>query len=259
MPQFPWLDPNPFFLPAGPAGCLLIHGFTGSPPEMRPLGEYLAERGVAVDCLLLPGHGTTPHDLARTTWQDWYECVDQSYRRLTPHYSEVFVAGFSLGALLGAHLAVHHRLSGLILLSPAFWLRDRKMALLPLLRHVIRFAGKDNDPQHSDLAAPEAFKRFWSYDVHPTAAAYQLLLLQRLSRSDLPHIQAPTLVIYAVRDSALAADSGPMTCARLGADDREELVLLKSGHGLVVDSECELVFQRVYDWIVAHRLRREST
>ncbi|HID86186.1 MAG TPA: carboxylesterase, partial [Anaerolineae bacterium] len=36
------LDLNPFFFEGGPTGCLLVHGFSGSPPEMRPMGEFLA-------------------------------------------------------------------------------------------------------------------------------------------------------------------------------------------------------------------------
>jgi carboxylesterase len=253
MPQFPWLEPKPFFLPAGRVGCLLIHGFTGSPPEMRPLGEYLVARGVTVSGPLLPGHGTTPQDLAATTWKQWYGCVEQAYQDLSERCSEVFVGGFSLGTLLAAHLAANHTLPGLVLMSPAFWLRDRRTALVPLLRHVIRSVAKDIDPKHSDLADPEAYKRFWSYDVHPTAAIHQLLLLQKLARADLPNIQAPTLVIYAVRDTELG-HSGPATYAQLGAKDKEQMVMQKSGHGLVVDSECEIVFQRVFEWIAAHRL-----
>jgi carboxylesterase len=40
-------------------GVLLSHGFTGSPASMKPWGEFLAERGYAVEVPRLPGHGTT--------------------------------------------------------------------------------------------------------------------------------------------------------------------------------------------------------
>jgi len=252
MPQFAWLDPKPFVLTAGPVGCLLIHGFTGSPPEMRPLGEYLASKGVTVSCPLLPGHGTTPEDLASSTWEQWYDCVEQAYLNLDEHCIDVFVCGFSLGSLLAVHLATHHPLRGLMLLSPALRLRDRRTALVPLLRHVIRFVAKDTDPEQGDLDDPEAYKRFWSYDAHPTAAVYQLLLLQSRVHAELPEVKTPTLVIYAIRDRSLAANAGPETYDRVGARDKAQWVLEKSGHGLVVDSECDLVFQKVHEWITAH-------
>jgi len=252
MTQFPWLDPAPFFFPGGPVGCLLIHGFTGSPPEMQPMGEYLARKGITVSGPLLAGHGTTPHDMARTTWQDWYASVEEAFQELKRQCEKVFVGGFSLGSLLASHLAAQHEMAGLVLMSPALWTRDWRMNFVPLLRHFIKFVPKDTDPQHSDLTDPEAYKRFWSYDVYPTAAVYQLLLLQKLVRSELGRIRVPTLVIYATRDMSISPQSGLATYERIAAQDKELLVLHNSGHGLVVDSECELVFQKTYEWMMAH-------
>jgi len=39
--------------------CLLIHGFTGAPKEMRWMGEYLNERGHTCLGVRLTGHGVT--------------------------------------------------------------------------------------------------------------------------------------------------------------------------------------------------------
>ena len=253
MPQFPWLDPNPFYFPGGSVGCVLIHGFTGSPPEMRPMGEFLAQKGLTVSGPRLAGHGTTHEDLARTTWQDWYAAVEVALRELQQHCTQIFVAGFSLGALLALHLAMHDEVAGLILLAPALQLRDRRMQFVPLLRYFIKETAKDTDPQHSDLTDPEAYKRFWSYDVIPVSAVYQLYRLQQVVRKELERIRIPALVIYSTRDMSISPQSGPLTYQHIGSEDKEQLVLHHSGHGLVVDSECQLVFQKVYDWIVAHR------
>ncbi|MGC8785836.1 MAG: alpha/beta hydrolase [Anaerolineae bacterium] len=253
MPQFSWLDPNPFYFRGGPVGCLLIHGFTGSPPEMRPMGEYLAQRGLTVSGPLLAGHGTTHEDLARTTWQDWYASVEAAYGELQRQCTQIFVAGFSLGSLLALHLATQHDLAGLILLAPALQLRDWRMQFVPLLRYFMKEMVKDTEPQHSDLTDPEAYKRFWSYDIVPVSAIYQLYRLQKVVGAELGHIHTPALVIYSTRDMAIAPQSGPMVYKHIGAEDKELLVLYNSGHGLVVDSEHQLVFQRVYEWIQAHQ------
>jgi len=57
---------DPFDLVGGDVGVVCIHGFTGSPYEMRYLGEALARAGRTVRNLLLPGHGTSVDDLERT-------------------------------------------------------------------------------------------------------------------------------------------------------------------------------------------------
>ena len=249
MPQPASLDPSPFYLSAGPVGCLLIHGFTGSTAEMRPMGEHLCAGGYTVSAPLLAGHGTVPDELANTTWQDWYASVLDAYEALRGSCSRVFVGGFSLGSLLAVHLAVEHDVSGLILMSPAFWVRDRRAVLTGLLKHLVRFVPKDLAAENSDLTNPQARQCFWSYDVIPVAAAHQVLLLQRLARTELSRVSVPALVIYAVGDGSIAPHSGPRTYERLGAEDKELLVLQNSGHGLVVDSEREFVFERVAKWV----------
>jgi carboxylesterase len=252
MPQYPNLDPSAFELPGGPVGCLLIHGFTGSAVEMRPMGDYLAARGLTVSAPLLPGHGTTPEDLARTTWQNWYAHVEQAFDALRRRRENVFVIGFSLGSLLALHLAAQHEMAGVVALSPAILARDWRIPLVPLLRHVIRAMPKDPDPQHSDLTDKEALKGFWSYDVYPVAAAYQLYLLQRVVRSELGPIRTPVLIIYAERDMSIHPQSGPTLHKEIGSPDKEEVVLHNSGHGIVLDVERGAVFQKVSDWMAAH-------
>jgi carboxylesterase len=39
---------EPFSFPGGDVGCLLVHGFTGNPSSMRPMGEYLSGQGFTV-------------------------------------------------------------------------------------------------------------------------------------------------------------------------------------------------------------------
>ena len=57
---------KPFFFQRGKVGVVLVHGFTGSPWEMLPVGEYLAALDITVSCKLLPGHGHADRDLNLT-------------------------------------------------------------------------------------------------------------------------------------------------------------------------------------------------
>ena len=52
-------DIRPFFFAGGDVGCLLVHGFTGTPHEMRFLGERLAAQGYTVSGVCLAGHATS--------------------------------------------------------------------------------------------------------------------------------------------------------------------------------------------------------
>ena len=84
---------------------LLSHGFTGSPASMRPWGQYLAERGYAVELPLLPGHGTTWQELNTTTWDDWYAEIGRCVRQAARRARRGLVAGLSMGGALVLRLA----------------------------------------------------------------------------------------------------------------------------------------------------------
>ena len=79
---------------------LLIHGYTGTPSEMLPLGNYLNQLGYTVLCRRLPGHGTSVGDLERTTAEDWYSAAKDACEGLLGRYEDVYVAGLSMGGVL---------------------------------------------------------------------------------------------------------------------------------------------------------------
>ncbi len=61
----------------GDVGVLLLHGFTGSPAEMRPVGEALAQLGIGSEAILLRGHGTHPDDMLDARHEHWIEDVER--------------------------------------------------------------------------------------------------------------------------------------------------------------------------------------
>ncbi|HWU87850.1 MAG TPA: alpha/beta fold hydrolase, partial [Kofleriaceae bacterium] len=81
-------------------GVVLVHGFTGTPFEIRPLGELLHRDGFTVHAPLLPGHGTSIDDLDRTTWRDWADAVERAADAMGRRCARVAVVGQSLGGLL---------------------------------------------------------------------------------------------------------------------------------------------------------------
>lgn len=84
---------------------LLLHGYTGAPSEMRPLGDYLHALGYTVSCVRLPGHGTSIKDLEATTATDWYAAAEAECLELLARFDSVYVAGLSMGGLLAMKLA----------------------------------------------------------------------------------------------------------------------------------------------------------
>ena len=87
---------EPFFFPGGKTGCVLVHGFTGAPKEMRLMGKHLNGNGVTVIGIRLAGHATQMSDMVRTRWRDWLTSVEDGINLLSDSCDNIFVAGLSM-------------------------------------------------------------------------------------------------------------------------------------------------------------------
>lgn len=231
-------------------GCLLIHGFTGAPPEMRPMGEFLAEKGLTVSGIRLPGHGTTVEDMERARWTDWVGEAERGLHELQDRCEAVFVAGLSMGGLLTLYLGAQHPVQGLIPMAAAVKVSNRLIHLVPVIKFFFRAFPKD-PPEKHDYVDPETFNRLWSYDVYPTRPAHELLKLTRQALPLLDRITAPILIIQGDQDDSVPPETARFIYDRVGSQDKE-LLMVHSGHCVTVDAERERVWQASYDFIRRH-------
>src|SRR5271157_3557927 len=117
------VDTHEFFLPGAGVSALLIHGLTGTPYEMRYLGERLAARGVRVRGVRLAGHAGTPEELGSAGYDNWYESVVSGLEELRQFGEPNVVVGLSAGAVLAARLAADQgeSVAGLSMLEQGFF------------------------------------------------------------------------------------------------------------------------------------------
>lgn len=222
--------PDPYLLKGGPVGCLVIHGFTGSPAEMHPIAKHLHDRGHTVHAPLLAGHGTCPEDMEKTGWRDWVASAEAGYRLLEDMTQTVYVMGLSMGGLLALHLAATRPVQGVVSMCAPIFIKNRAVLLTPLLQHFSRFTAKS--------APSERFRDdLWSYDRTPTACVPHLLALIRLARRELRSINAPTLVVQGEQDNTVDPRSGGFILSHLGSEDKRLVMLRNSGHVVTLDRD----------------------
>ncbi|XWX05171.1 alpha/beta fold hydrolase [Aggregatilineales bacterium SYSU G02658] len=116
---------------------LLIHGFPGTPAEMRPIADALTTQGDSVDCLLLPGFGPEIDRINDYTVEDWLSAAREAFTALQAAHSQVGLIGLSMGGALSVKLAAEVRPQMLILLAPFWQLEHVLWRALPVLRHVV--------------------------------------------------------------------------------------------------------------------------
>ena len=117
------IKPSEFHLHGNRSGVLLIHGLTGTPTEMRFVGNGLNRAGFTVLGMQLAGHCGDEKDLLATNWHDWYASVLSAAERLHDEVDHLFVAGLSMGSLLALKLAMDHpdKIDGLGLYGTTFF------------------------------------------------------------------------------------------------------------------------------------------
>src|SRR3989304_2424624 len=103
---------EPFYFPGGNIGCLLVHGFTGTPKEMRYLGKNLANRGYSVLGVRLVGHATRMEDMTRTSYRDWLASVEDGWWMLSGCSEKIFVIGRSAVNERGAAVLAPNAVEG---------------------------------------------------------------------------------------------------------------------------------------------------
>jgi carboxylesterase len=235
-------------------GVVLVHGFTGSPYEVRYLGEQLARAGYSVRAPLLPGHGTTLEDLDATTWQDWTEAVERALDSMRVRCRKIAVVGQSLGGLLALHLASHRRdIACVASLAAPLWLEGLSARVAAWTRGPLRRVRAIPKLGGSDVRDKRAKRENPCYPAIPTRALGQLLELMPIVEAALPAVTQPVLVLHAIQDH-----TAPVACAKTIAEGTRAVrvrLLEQSYHLIAIDVERDIVAAEVTQFIRRYTLR----
>jgi carboxylesterase len=215
---------------------LLIHGFTGTPAQMRPLGDALAAEGYAVRGILLPGHGTTLRDMERMNWNDWLGAAEDALEEMLAKYGKVDVIGFSMGGLIALNLAARYPVHRLATVSAPIRLQSMVAPLTPVLSLFRRYQPWNPEPRiEGEVREPYTE----GYPGFPVRCAGQLDGLRRRTLKRLADVKAPVLIAQSCMDSTVDLDSPYYIYDRVSSVYREVLLLERSRHNALLGPERE--------------------
>jgi len=241
-------------------GALLIHGFTGTPHEMRPLAEPLAHAGFDVLGVRLPGHGAAPAGEPNdaSAWRDAVELglgeleAAAGARGLAGEFP-IAAIGLSMGALLALDLSARARarIRAVVALSPATTLPFAVRVLLGAggrfgtdgFRRRLLPAGQSDI---RDLAVRAAHPKSGPFRV---AAALAFNDLRREVRARVGAVTQPVLIVHSRLDRTCPVAGGRWLASALGSRDVEMHVLERSGHVIPVDVEGARVVELVLAFV----------
>jgi carboxylesterase len=226
---------EPFLLPGGPFGCLLLHDLINTPHEVRGLGFQLNEAGFSVLGVRLFGHATHHSDLKRTSHLDWIASMEDGFSILDHQCDKVAVIGFSMGGALALIAGARLHADGVVAIStpfslPTYTSLNWPPSLLPILRFLSPIFRNKLKPTYADQLA---------YPVFPSRVIPEIAdLLSQMHRL-LPHISVPTLLIHSDIDPGVPPYSGDRILERLGTKKVKILKIHRGEDATILETERE--------------------
>jgi carboxylesterase len=212
-------------------GILLIHGYGGTPEEVRPLYDYFSSQGYLVESPLLPGHGKTKEALSRVSYRDWILCAEQAYLALLKNRKKIIVIGFSMGGLLAANLWQYGYSALITVNTPIYyWNPYRIMANM-----ITDF--------------PVYGKKYWeAAEGKPLSSMLEFQKLLTKTKAMFENITCRTMVIQTLDDDTVYHKSADFIHHKVCAD-KTLLKLPKGGHLIFQSSSCIEVCKEIEAFI----------
>ncbi len=235
---------EPFYFQGNRVGCLLIHGFTGAPSEMRLLGEGLAKFSWTVLGIQLSGHGTTPEEMAKTRWEDWAKDAEKGVRKLRESCDTVIGVGLSMGGLLTLHLATLGLIDGLVAMNAPMVLADRRTRFARLIKPFVKFVGKS---KLASITQPRTDR--FVYDRIPVDGLVSLNRGIRQVRNKLHAIKCPALLMQSTKDFTVNPVSVQIIRKEIQQVNPVVIYWENSGHILTLGPERNEVTLKVHEFL----------
>lgn len=115
---------------------LMVHGFTGTPSELYPLGQQLNRLGWSTACDLLPGFGKHLADLPDVTRHDWLETVRMHWHNVQPSPQPTVLLGYSAGGAIATCVAAEFPPDILVLIAPFTRINHPLGVLIPFAHRI---------------------------------------------------------------------------------------------------------------------------
>jgi len=205
-------------------GCLLLHGFTGTPQVFDEIRQSLDQAGFISRAPLLPGHGGDPDDMSTVLWQDWLSAAEDELYNFKNECEQLFLMGYSVGGALAITLAAKNPVAGLIVLSAPFRLPLHTTLAVRLLRYIVPCWPKRPLPPGMEGM------REHEYDCYPSAGVRQCVLLLKDMRKRISSVSCPTRILHAEGDQRVNTKNAGKIFRHLQISDKKMIILGNTCH-----------------------------
>ena len=229
------------------AVVIFIHGFMGTPDQFAELMDAVYAKGLSAVSVLLPGHGGSGFDFAKSTAEDWLRSLREEMSRYQD-YKKIYLVGHSIGGLLALNIAVQFDISGIIAISTPL-----KIYLFNpfsnFKRLKILFSKKDNEIKKCYIRCKSIGKPYYRTMPLWLRVMLQPHRLIRRTKKNLDCVTVPVLTFHSKNDETVCFKSAKLFEKLLVSSQHESITLKDSLHAYYCDSERESIVKTVAGFV----------
>ncbi|ADQ14737.1 carboxylesterase, putative [Halanaerobium hydrogeniformans] len=230
---------------------LLLHGFAGRSNNWKYIAEKIyQQKNTAVYVPRLPGHGSSSSDFRASNSEQWLRKSVDSYLYLKSNFEKIYLAGLSMGGLLAALLAANFKIEKLSLIAPAFYSRDKKIALTPIGKYFIeKIDHPSAEENKEDLSEEELDYRNNYNKYYYLEQLAELYALMKKARKEISKPKIPTQLIISKNDRTIAnTKTLEFLNKKMGQSLKDIKIYQESSHVITNDVEKEKCASDIIDF-----------
>lgn len=228
---------------SAPDAVLLIHGFAGTPHDVRPISDALERKGIRHRAITLPGHDTSPREMKQADMDGWLDAARSGYASLAAGYDRVAVVGFSMGGALSLIVASENPVCKLVMLNPYFRVRPRwyyfgqPEAWARRLESVLAYVKKPRVGFINDRDGRRRYGAHPQYRFIPTKCVKHLVNIGKQAMAQAPQVQADALWFHSTGDQVADYAFSRKAFDRIASTNKEFVTLSRSNHIVLYDHD----------------------
>ncbi len=224
-------------------GCLMIHGYTGSPYEISPLANHLKENtNWKIEVPTLPGHGKNL-DLRDVSHESWIETAEKELQQLMQKCDEIYLIGFSMGGMIASYLAAKYEVEKLVLLATAgkyLSFKQIGMDMGEILADRIK----------GELDSNKMYLHYKNKTGHvPFKANIEFMKLVRFTRRYLKKVKTPVLIAQGQQDGMVPYKTAYYLDKEITSEEKEVVFFERSKHLICLGDDKDTLNSMVLDFL----------
>ncbi len=237
---------GPFYLNGNNIGIIMIHGGGGgTSADLKIIAEDLHKKGgYTISIPLLPGFGTSPEELRKTSIEKWLFTLYKELSYMKEKCDKIIIGGHSMGGILALILASDNDLDGVFTISTPYSVQSFLIHIIPFIKIFMKYY-----PTNSEQFKKDTNGKWVGYDKIPVNIGIKVKYLLKQMKRSLKKINSPVLLFQGRLDSDIKKSSIDNIFNKINSKKKKKIWLENNGHPILLCPDHDQIVRELLNFI----------